>query len=801
MVKFVNVDKSFNGNLIIKDINFTFNTGLYCLCGVSGSGKTTILNLIYGIEQPDNGKIDISPNQIVSYAVVEGDNIESLTVFDNLKLVCKDKKAISEIVETLGLSKVLNRKVSLLSAGERQRLSVARAYLNDAPSIFLFDEITANLDFEYSEAVFHVLSEMSLRKTVIIATHDSSIARKYCKRIVSIENHELVFDDNVSSNKEKLVSDVVNHGKNGELKDQGSNLPLIKLAFKKINIKPVLMGFLQLFMVLFSSFFVFGLNEASISDSKISHSLIESINKENLLLTNSSLITSLGNPSSIYGKYENSVFPAIKLSNPKLIDDKDVVYASVSNFEVSEGAMKSDIPFSIGNGKIEKGILNIPVSLDDGFLSLYNKTWHTDLKLGDNLDFGLEQYRENHLYNVNFYIADIVDGKSALDNFSQNPVIKIYESSFKKLVEKVGFYQDSLSFSGLKTDFNEFAKNNDLSNYQIAGSVNFSSNHVTSKTFVDYSWYSWEEDLPLDVSVVHFAGKIPTNKNEIMLPSSLAFALFGRDYLDYFPENEESMASFRPFVKNNHNGTYNYGLDDGLFNGFYKELVENEFIITGFYQLLGPAYRDEAGNVTYDNGIPKRPYSDNGFGPAIISESYFEEAEDWSINKKGLFGSLSNVLIDKQYALSNSDKVIKDFDIVDIYGEYETLTKVMHTQSILLLSISAVFFVIEIILLGIYSKVIIKEIKNNIYKMNLWGKRKGFAVLLCSSLVFGMYVSMVVGAIAGQCLWRLYANNYSSIRHMSYVLPTTFIPAFIYPIVIIASTLAATLLFFRKKKK
>ena len=94
MIKFVNVDKSFNGNLIIKDINFTFDTGLYCLCGVSGSGKTTILNLIYGIEQPDNGKIDISPNQIISYVAVEGDNIESLTAFDNLKLVCKDKKKI-----------------------------------------------------------------------------------------------------------------------------------------------------------------------------------------------------------------------------------------------------------------------------------------------------------------------------------------------------------------------------------------------------------------------------------------------------------------------------------------------------------------------------------------------------------------------------------------------------------------------------------------------------------------------------------------------------------------------------------
>lgn len=525
MIKFVNVDKSFNGNLIIKDINFTFDTELYCLCGVSGSGKTTILNLIYGIEQPDNGKIDISPIQIISYVAVEGDNIESLTAFDNLKLVCKDKKKISAIAETLGLSKVLKRKASLLSAGERQRLSVARAYLNDAPSIFLFDEITANLDFEYSEVVFHVLSEMSLRKTVIIATHDSSIARKYCKRILLIENHELVFDDNVSSNKEKHVSDVVNHGKNGELKDQGSNLPLIKLAFKKINIKPVLMGFLQLFMVLFSSFFVFGLNEASISDSKISHSLIESINKENLLLTNSSPITSSENPSSIYGKYENSVFPAIKLSNSKLINDKDVVYASISNFEVSKETTKLDIPFSIGNGKIEKGILNIPVSLNDGFLNLYNKIWHTDLKLGDKIDLGLEQYRENHLYNVNFYIGDIVERKSGLENFSQNPVIKIYEPGFKKLIEKVGFYQSSLSFSKLKSDFNEFAKNNDLSNYQIAGSINFSSNHVASKTFIDYSWYSWNEDLPLEDSVVHLQERFLLIKMRLcsLLPLLLLF--------------------------------------------------------------------------------------------------------------------------------------------------------------------------------------------------------------------------------------------------------------------------------------
>ena len=195
-----------NGNKIVvfEKINLSIEKGKFVsIIGESGSGKTTLLNLIGGIDSVSEGDI-----------IIEGENIakadeESLSEFRNLKvgyvfqnhfllrgfnvlenvlipaMLRKDfsketfTKRAKELLSFLKLEDKINRNIDELSSGEKQRVSIARALIND-PTFIIADEPTGNLDPKNSETVFSLFYDLvkNLGKTCIMATHNLDLAER-----------------------------------------------------------------------------------------------------------------------------------------------------------------------------------------------------------------------------------------------------------------------------------------------------------------------------------------------------------------------------------------------------------------------------------------------------------------------------------------------------------------------------------------------------------------------------------------------------------------------------------------------
>ncbi|VHC22934.1 ATP-binding cassette domain-containing protein [Streptococcus pyogenes] len=177
---------------IFTDLNLTFEAGKsYALIGGSGSGKSTLLNIIGRLEKIDNGKVLVDEQDIwkikertffkniIGYVFQNYSLIENKTVYDNLKLINKDKKKISAVLEKVGLSSdYLNQKIYELSGGQAQRVAIARMLMKPR-KIILADEPTGALDGEIGKEIINLLlSETAENKYVIIATHDPAVYNK-----------------------------------------------------------------------------------------------------------------------------------------------------------------------------------------------------------------------------------------------------------------------------------------------------------------------------------------------------------------------------------------------------------------------------------------------------------------------------------------------------------------------------------------------------------------------------------------------------------------------------------------------
>lgn len=191
-IEIVNVTKKYGSKEIFTDLNLTFEAGKsYALIGGSGSGKSTLLNIIGRLEKIDSGKVLVDKQDIwktkertyfkntIGYVFQNYSLIENKTVYDNLKLLNKDKKIISEILETVGLSRdYLKHKIYELSGGQAQRVAIARMLMKPR-KIILADEPTGALDSEIGNEIINLLlSEATKDNYVIIATHDPAVYSK-----------------------------------------------------------------------------------------------------------------------------------------------------------------------------------------------------------------------------------------------------------------------------------------------------------------------------------------------------------------------------------------------------------------------------------------------------------------------------------------------------------------------------------------------------------------------------------------------------------------------------------------------
>ena len=202
MITIKNLSKSFGEKKLFENYSLQINDGEFVIfTGVSGCGKTTLLNMIGSLESADSGEIRVDRTDItkkknqrvylkrkVGFLFQNFALVDNKTVEENLRLVkndCRSGVSTEEALEMVGLSDKAKQKVYSLSGGEQQRAALARLIVKKCDCV-LADEPTGSLDRKNADTVFSMLEKINESgKTVIMVTHDESFREKG-KRVIEL---------------------------------------------------------------------------------------------------------------------------------------------------------------------------------------------------------------------------------------------------------------------------------------------------------------------------------------------------------------------------------------------------------------------------------------------------------------------------------------------------------------------------------------------------------------------------------------------------------------------------------------
>ncbi len=208
MTEIKNLSVSYGKNNILDDLNLNIESGKFtCVLGESGSGKTTLLNAIANLVEYQ-GEIK---REELSYAFSQSALFPNLTVRENLALVCSDSRKISEMLTLFKINEKENSYPLHLSAGQRQRVSLARALLFNKPLILL-DEPLANLDIGLKFYLLEKIKDFQKESgaTVLMVTHDIKEAVSVADKIIVLSNGKIVKEiTDINENAEKELFGVM----------------------------------------------------------------------------------------------------------------------------------------------------------------------------------------------------------------------------------------------------------------------------------------------------------------------------------------------------------------------------------------------------------------------------------------------------------------------------------------------------------------------------------------------------------------------------------------------------------------
>ena len=220
LIKTVNISKLYKvenkDNYALKDFSFEFpSTGLFGVVGKSGSGKSTLLNMISLLDKPSSGDVYFNNENVSKWSNKRKNlfhNKDMGMVFQHYNLIETEnvlfnimlpflitggsekegkKKAIS-LLESIDYRKDLYQQtVSNLSGGEKQRVAILRALIND-PQFILADEPTGALDSRNSEVIMKMLKDISKTKLVIMVAHNIKLVEKYADKIITLKDGNLI---------------------------------------------------------------------------------------------------------------------------------------------------------------------------------------------------------------------------------------------------------------------------------------------------------------------------------------------------------------------------------------------------------------------------------------------------------------------------------------------------------------------------------------------------------------------------------------------------------------------------------
>ncbi len=237
LLECINLCKSFGKKQILKNVSFSINEGdILAFIGPNGSGKTTTIKLILGLQKIDSGEVlinglDITKNfedaiRKVGAIVENPDSYMYLTGWQNLRLIADyygniSDEDINELVKYVGLESRINDKVNKYSLGMRQRLGIARALLNK-PNILILDEPTNGLDPEGIKDLRVLLKRLaSDGMGILISSHNLAELESFCNKVCIIDNGTIIESSEVTTlkNNENIVMFKVSDTTKIEIKD------------------------------------------------------------------------------------------------------------------------------------------------------------------------------------------------------------------------------------------------------------------------------------------------------------------------------------------------------------------------------------------------------------------------------------------------------------------------------------------------------------------------------------------------------------------------------------------------------
>ena len=211
-IEIKNLNKKYNNIVAVKNINFKINKGsIVGLLGPNGCGKTTTIGMLLGLIKPTSGTVYINDKNVESEnnrtKILEKVNFISpyvelpkkLTIEENLKVYGKMygvknlKNKISDLMKQLNLSEFKTRKTGELSSGQKNRVSLAKALIND-PEILLLDEPTASLDPDVGDYIRTYIENFASKKgtTILLASHNMNEVERLCNEVLMMKNGEII---------------------------------------------------------------------------------------------------------------------------------------------------------------------------------------------------------------------------------------------------------------------------------------------------------------------------------------------------------------------------------------------------------------------------------------------------------------------------------------------------------------------------------------------------------------------------------------------------------------------------------
>lgn len=595
MLQLKNITKNYlsgdNEVQALKGINIEFRENEFVsILGQSGCGKTTLLNIIGGLDRYTSGDLiingkstkefkdkdwDIYRNHSVGFVFQSYNLIPHQTVLANVELALtisgvgksERKKRAIEALQKVGLGDQLNKKPNQMSGGQMQRVAIARALVND-PDILLADEPTGALDSKTSVQVMEILKEISKDRLIIMVTHNPELAKKYSSRIVKLLDGKIIDDSNPYKSSEEDVKKARNK------KDKSGKASMKFTTAVRLSLNNLMTKKGRTFLTSFAgSIGIIGI----------------------------ALILSLSHGMQ---SYINRVEEDTLSSYPLTIQEASIDVTSMLEAMMGNGEKEEHNDNKIYSRPIVNNIL---------------ETVSTKLQTNNLEEF--KKYLESGDTNIKDYINAI--------QYEYNLNLNIYKQNEDKTYQQVN---PSKVFDEL--GFGEMMESRQSTSSMMSGSMTMTQTDVWNEMLDNQNLLQSQYDV--------LAGKWPTKYNEVVLivdenNEISDYTLYSLGIKD-IKELNESMEKIKNKEKVEAGESESYSYDD-LLNYKFKILLN-----TDYYKESGNAWQDMSNDDEYmknvvDNaeeitivGIIK-PNEENVSSSGAGMIGYTKELKEYVINK------------------------------------------------------------------------------------------------------------------------------------------------------------------------